>query len=92
MIQFTREEVRNIATGLKTYKEIDSFKEEEVRIIEEFVTILEKERETVPVLTNVPKKKLLEVAVKVDKGLSRFNTHSITKTNELFFEGAVGKE
>lgn len=84
--------MRNIATGLKIHKETDSFKEEEVQIIEEFLTILEIEKEIVPVLTNVPKKKLLEVAVKVDKGFSRFNTHSITKTNELFFEGAVGKE
>lgn len=84
--------MRNIATGLKIYKETDSFKEEEVQIVEEFVIILEIEKEIVPVLTNVPKKKLLEVAVKVDKGLSRFNTHRITKTNELFFEGAVGKE
>ena len=40
-------------------------------------------------LRNVPKKKLLEETAKVDKVLSQFKTHSITKTNELFYAGAV---
>ena len=35
------------------------------------------------------KKKLLEETAKVDKVLSKFKTHSITKTNELFYAGAV---
>ena len=39
-------------------------------------------------LTNVPKKKLLEETTKVDKVLSKFKTHSITTTNELFYAGA----
>ena len=39
-------------------------------------------------LRNVPKKKLLEETAKVDKALSKFKTHSITKTNELFYAGA----
>ena len=34
-----------------------------------------------PALRNVPKKKLLEETAKVDKVLSNFKTHSITKTN-----------
>ena len=38
-------------------------------------------------LRNVPKK-VLEEAAKVDKVLSKFKTHSITKTNELFYVGA----
>ena len=38
-------------------------------------------------LRNVPKK-VLEEAAKVDKVLSKFKTHSITKTNELFYSGA----
>ena len=42
-----------------------------------------------PALRNVPKKKLLEVTAKVDKVLSKFKTHSITKTNELFYARAV---
>ena len=37
----------------------------------------------------MPKKKLLEQTAKVDKVLSKFKTHSITKTNELFYGGAV---
>ena len=36
-------------------------------------------------LTNVPNKKLLEETAKVDKVLSNFKFHSITKTNELFY-------
>ena len=37
----------------------------------------------------MPKKKLLEETAKVDKVLSKFKTHSITKTNEMFYTGAV---
>ena len=36
----------------------------------------------------MPKKKLLEKTAKVDKVWSKFKTHSITKTNELFYAGA----
>ena len=34
------------------------------------------------------KKKLLEETAKADKVLSKFKTHNITKTNELFYAGA----
>ena len=34
-----------------------------------------------PALRNMPKKKLLEETAKVDKVLSKFKTHSVTKTN-----------
>ena len=37
----------------------------------------------------MPKKKLLEETSNVDKVLSEFKTHSNTKTNELFYAGAV---
>ena len=37
----------------------------------------------------MPKKKSLEETAKFDKVLSKFKTHSITKTNELFYAGAV---
>ena len=37
----------------------------------------------------MPKEKLLEETAKVDKVLSKFKTHCITKTNELFYAGAV---
>ena len=46
-------------------------------------------KDKLPALTDVPKKKLLEETAKVDKVLSKFKTHSITKTNELFYAGAV---
>ena len=35
------------------------------------------------------KKKLLEEIAKIDKVLSNFKTNSITKTNGLFYSGAV---
>ena len=37
----------------------------------------------------MPKKKLLEETAKVGKVLRKFKTHSITKTNELFYAGAI---
>ena len=46
-------------------------------------------KDKLPAFRNVPKKKLLEDTAKVDKVLSKFKTHSITKTNELFYAGAV---
>ena len=46
-------------------------------------------KDKLPALRNVPKKKLLEETAKVDKVLSKFKTHSITKTNEMFHAEAV---
>ena len=46
-------------------------------------------KDQLPALKNVTKEKLLEQTVKVDKVLSKFKTHSITKTNELFYAGVV---
>ena len=40
-------------------------------------------------LRNVTKKKLLEETAEVDKVLIKFKTHSVTKTNDLFYAGAV---
>ena len=52
--------------------------------------VMERGREDkLPGLRNMPKKKLLEETAQVDKVLSEFRTHSITKTNELFYAGAV---
>ena len=42
-----------------------------------------------PALRNVLKKKLLDETAKADKVLSKSKTHSITKTNELFYAVAV---
>ena len=46
-------------------------------------------KDRLPALRNVPKQKLLEQTAKVDKNLSKFKTHSITKANKLFYAGAV---
>ena len=46
-------------------------------------------KDKLPALRNVPWKKLLEETAKVDKVLSKFKAHSITKANELFYAGAV---
>ena len=52
--------------------------------------MIERGREDrLPALRNMPKNKLLEEIVKVHKVLSKFKTHSITKTNELFYAGAI---
>ena len=62
---------------------------EEVAIVMEIADVIEKGRkDKLPALRNVPKKKLLEETAKFDKVLSKFKTHSITKTNELFYAGA----
>ena len=46
-------------------------------------------KDKLPALRNVPKKELSEQTAKVYKVLSKFKTHSITKTNELFYAGAA---
>ena len=64
--------------------------EEEAAIVMEIVEVIERGRkDKLPALRNVPKKKLLEKTAKVHKVLSKFKTHSITKTNDLFNAGAV---
>ena len=56
----------------------------------EIAEVIERGRkDKLPVLRNVPKKKLLEETTKVDKVFSKFKTHSITKTNELFYARAA---
>ena len=64
-----------------------SLDEEEVTIVMEIAAVIERGRkDKLPALRNVPKTKLEETA-KVD--LSKFKTHNITKTNELFCTEAV---
>ena len=70
-------------------EQADSLDEEVVAIVMEIAEVIEKGRkDKLPALRNVPKKKLLEETAKVDKVLSKFKTHSITKTNELLYAGA----
>ena len=71
-------------------EQADSLDKEGVAIVMEIAEVIERGRnDKLPALRNVPKKKLLEETAKVDKVLSKFKTHSITKTNELFYAGAV---
>ena len=42
-------------------------------------------KDKLPALRYVTKKKLSDETAKVDKVLSKFTTHSITKTNKLFY-------
>ena len=67
-------------------EEIGNLGEEEVAIIEEIADVLERrQKDKLPALRDILKKKLLEEPAKVDKVLSKFKTHSITKTTELFY-------
>ena len=71
-------------------EEIGNLKEEEVAIIKEIAEVLERtQKDKLSALRDVPKKKLLEETGKVDKVFCKFKTHIITKTNELFYAGAV---
>ena len=71
-------------------EQADSLDEDEVAIAMEIAEVIERgTKNKLSALRNVPKKKLLEETAKNDKVLSKFKTHSITKTNELFYAGAV---
>ena len=83
------EDVRNVLPEMGAEEQADSLDEEEVAIVMEIVEVIERGRkDRLPALRNVPKKKLLEEIAKFDKVLSKFKTHSITTTNELFYAGA----
>ena len=82
--------MRNVLPEMGAEEQADSLDEKEVAIVTEIAEVIERGRkDRLPALGNVPKKKLLEEAAKVDKVLSKFKTHSIRKTNELFYAGAV---
>ena len=82
-------DVRNVLLEMGAEEQADSLDNKEVAIVIEIAEVTEKGRkDKLPALRTVPKKKLLEEAAKVDKVLSKFKTHSIAKTNELFYAGA----
>ena len=84
------EDVRNVFPQIGVEEQTDSLDEEETSIVIEIAEVIERGRkDKLPALRNVPKKILLEETAKVDKLLSKFKTHSITKTSELFYGGAV---
>ena len=80
---------RNVLPEMGAEEKADSLDEEEVTIVMEIAEVIERGRkDKLPVVINVPKRNLLEETAEVDKVLSKFKTHSITKTNELFYVGA----
>ena len=73
------EDRRNVLPGMRAEEQPDSLDEKEVAIVTEIAEVIESGRkDKLPALRNVPKKKL-EETTKVDKVLSKFKTHSITK-------------
>ena len=82
--------MRDILTALEADGEISNPEEKEVAVTEEIAEALERrQKDKLPALRDIPKKKLLEETAKVDHVLYKFKTHSITKSNELFYAGAV---
>ena len=82
------ENARNVLPDVVAEKK--SLDKEEVAIVMEVEEVIERARkDRLPALRNVSKNKLLEKTAKVDKVLGKFKTHSITKTNELLYAGAV---
>ena len=76
------EDVRNVLLEMGAEEQADSLDEEEVAIVMEIAKVIEGgRRDKLAALRNAPKKKLLEETSKVDKVLSKFKTHIVTKTN-----------
>ena len=81
------EVVRDVVTLLEADEETGNFKGEEVAIIEKIAQISERRQKgKLPAPRDIPKQKLLEETAKVDKGLCKFETHSLTKNNEFFMQ------
>ena len=90
LLDHVGEDVRNVLPEMGAEEQGDSLDEENVTIVMEIAEVIERcRKDNLPALRNVPKKKSSEETAKVDNVLSKFKTHSITKTNELFYVGAV---
>ena len=86
MPDHVEKDVRNVLPEIGAEEQADSLDEEEVVIVIEIAEVIERgRREKLPTLRKAAKKKLLDETAKVDKVLSKFKTHSITKTNGLFY-------
>ena len=84
------EDVRNFLPEMGAEEQTDSLDEEEVANFMEIAEVIERGRkDKLPPLRNTPKNKLLEETAKVDEFFSKFKTHSVAKTNELFYVGAI---
>ena len=80
----------NVLLEMGAEEQVGSLDEKEVIIVMEVAEVIERGRkDKLSALGNVPKKKLLDEIAKVDKVLSKCKTHSIKKTNEMFYAGAV---
>ena len=83
------EEVRDILTTLEANEDFGNPEEEDVVVIEEIAEVVERrQKDKLPALRDIPEKKLIEKTAKIYKVLCKFKTHSIKKTNELFYAGA----
>ena len=72
--------MRNVLPEMGAEEQADSLDEEEVATVMEIAEVIERGRkDKLQALRNVPKKKLLEANAKIDKVLSKFKTHSITR-------------
>ena len=84
------EDERNVFPKMGAEEQAHSLDKEEASIVMEIAEVIEWERkDKLPALRNAPKKKLLEETAKIDTVVSKFKDHSITKTNELFYAGAL---
>ena len=59
-----REEVRYVLRALEVDQEISNLEEEEVAIIEEIAEVLQRQKDKLPTLRDIPKKKLLKETAK----------------------------
>ena len=74
-----RQDTRNVLLEIGAEEQADSLDEEEVAIVMEIAEVIERGRkDRLPALREVE-----------SQVMSKFKTHSITKTNELFYAGAV---
>ena len=81
------EDLRNFLAEMGAEEQAED--EEAVTIVLKIAEVMRKGRkDKLKALRNVSKKKLLEETAKADKVLSKFKTHSVKKTNELFYAGA----
>ena len=84
------EDERNVLPEMGAEEQADSLDKEEVAIVMEIAKVIDRgKKDKLPALRNMPKRRLFEEIAKVDKILSKFKMHSITKTNELFYARAA---
>ena len=80
------EEKRDILTALEA-DEIDNLEEEEVAIIKEIAEVLERrQKDKLPALRNIPKKKLLDETAKADKVLRKLKHTALQRLMNYFMQ------